>query len=187
VKPLRALSEDKVQVSFTAGLEFEKDLLEAKALLSHRFPEGKLCDVLGMALKTLLKDLKKAKGLPKEVSNIPRGMEHIPQNTSSSEEGVPPRNKSTKVPRASRYIPREMRAAIWQRDNARCSFGKPDGTICGGDHFLEIDHRWPFSLGGRHTIENLRLLCKTHNLLAAESFFGQKMPSGAKGQGAPSG
>ncbi len=37
-KSVRPLSEDRVHVSFTADSEFEKDLLEAKALLSHRFP-----------------------------------------------------------------------------------------------------------------------------------------------------
>ncbi len=167
VKPIKALSEDKVQVSFTAGLEFEKDLLEAKALLSHRFPEGKLGDVLGAALKSLLKSLKKTQ--PKEASPIPRGMKVTDQESAAA----PLRSSTTRVPRPSRYIPREMKAALWRRDDGRCSLKKPDGSVCGETHFLEIDHCWPFALGGKHTEENLRLLCRTHNLLTAESFFGR--------------
>jgi 5-methylcytosine-specific restriction endonuclease McrA len=186
VKPLKALSEDKIQVSFTADLEFEKDLLEARALLSHRFPKGKLGDVLGVALKALLKDLKKAKARPKKASSIPRGME-VKANPSVISQSRPPRSSLTQVPRPSRYIPRGMKAAIWERDHGCCSFKKPDGGVCGSTHFLEIDHRWPFALGGPHTEENLRLLCRTHNLLVAENFFGRKVSPSASSGGVPSG
>ncbi|MCB0387142.1 MAG: HNH endonuclease, partial [Bdellovibrionales bacterium] len=43
--------------------------------------------------------------------------------------------------------------------------------ICNSQYMLEIDHRFPFSLGGAHTPENLRLLCRVHNQYRAEMLF----------------
>jgi hypothetical protein len=59
-KSVSPLGGERHSVQFTAGTGFIQDLQEARALLSHRFPKGKLCEVLGLALKTLLHDLKKA-------------------------------------------------------------------------------------------------------------------------------
>jgi hypothetical protein len=59
-KSVSPLGGERHSVQFTADTGFIQDLQEARALLSHRFPKGKLCEVLGLALKTLLHDLKKA-------------------------------------------------------------------------------------------------------------------------------
>jgi 5-methylcytosine-specific restriction endonuclease McrA len=170
-KSVKDLSEDKVHVSFTAGREFEKDLLEAKALLSHKYPKGRLEEVLGLALKTLLKDLKKPNS---KASHIPRGMSDC--DSASDLSSCAPQQRPRfyrQVPKPSRYIPRGMRAAIRERDGAKCQYISPEGQVCGETHFLEIDHRRPFALGGPNTEENLRLLCRTHNVLAAEIVFGR--------------
>jgi hypothetical protein len=182
-KAVRPLSEDQVHVSFTADLEFEKDLREAKALLSHRFPQGKLSDVLGVALKSLIKDLKKA------ASKSKRSKAETTEATTTTPSSIPRgmQTKASKVPKPSRHIPRGMRAAIWEKDEARCRYPKPEGGICGETHFLEIDHCWPFALGGTHEEENLRLLCHVHNQLMAENFFGRRFDPFASREGVPSG
>jgi len=38
---------------------------------------------------------------------------------------------------------------------------------------LEIDHRVPFARGGTNTPENLRVLCRAHNLFLAEQTYGE--------------
>jgi 5-methylcytosine-specific restriction endonuclease McrA len=59
-KSVSPLGLERHSVQFTADTGFIQDLQEARALLSHRFPKGKLNEVLGLALKTLLHDLKKS-------------------------------------------------------------------------------------------------------------------------------
>jgi len=68
----------------------------------------------------------------------------------------------------SRYIPVGVRHAVRKRDNKQCSYVSPTGVRCCERSNLELDHITPFSLGGESTTENLRLLCKTHNLMYAE-------------------
>ncbi|MGE3260674.1 MAG: HNH endonuclease [Bacteriovoracia bacterium] len=43
---------------------------------------------------------------------------------------------------------------------------------CDSRHALEVDHRVPKALGGKDTIENLRLLCRSCNQRAAIEIFG---------------
>ncbi len=67
------------------------------------------------------------------------------------------------VPR-TRYIPNQLRDQIYRRDNYRCQYR--DSRIqksCGSNHQLELDHKYPFSTGGEHSNENLRVYCRRHN------------------------
>jgi hypothetical protein len=48
-----------------------------------------------------------------------------------------------------------------------------DGTMCGATHRLEFDHNLEVALGGKPTIGNVRLLCKSHNLMKAEQHLGR--------------
>lgn len=56
----------------------------------------------------------------------------------------------------SRYIPAEVRAAVMERDNGVCQ-------ACGSTENPTLDHIKPFSRGGRHTPQNLRVLCLSCN------------------------
>jgi hypothetical protein len=60
-----------------------------------------------------------------------------------------------------------------KRDGLRCSYVSPDGNRCDCRAFLEFDHVDPVALGGGPEAENLRLLCRTHNRLAAGLVFGR--------------
>ena len=57
----------------------------------------------------------------------------------------------------SRYIPKAIRRAVRKRDGNKC-------RQCGCRTQLQFDHRWPFSKGGKHTVDNLQLLCRRCNL-----------------------
>ena len=48
-----------------------------------------------------------------------------------------------------------------------------EGERCASRDFLEIDHRHARALGGGGEIDNLRVLCRPHNRLAAEMTFGR--------------
>ena len=63
-----------------------------------------------------------------------------------------------------RYISKEKKHFIWQRDGEKC-------TKCGGSFNLQIDHRKPVALGGSSDVNNLRLLCFHCNQREALKFF----------------
>lgn len=76
-------------------------------------------------------------------------------------------------PSNSRFIPKAVKIEVIERDKNQCAFVAKDGKRCSERHGLEIDHIKPHAVGGTNAKENLRLLCRTHNLLKAEEFFGK--------------
>jgi hypothetical protein len=124
-------------------------LRRAQELLGHAVPSGDIARVLDRALDALLARLEKRKfGLAKQ----PRE----------------PRREGR-----VRSIPAHVRRAVYRRDGGRCAFVNPDGQRCGSKVRLEFDHVIPVARGGRTTVANLRLLCRAHNLHAAERAFGR--------------
>lgn len=160
-KTVSPLGEDRMQVQFTAPKELVDDLERAQALLSHRYPQGKLADVIGLALKSLIRELEK----PGRALNV-----HSAGKATIME---PVASRSAPLKR-SRYIPRGIRREVATRDANRCQHRRPDGDLCGETKFLEVDHVQPYALGGGSGRENLRLLCWAHNQLRAEARFGKR-------------
>jgi len=54
------------------------------------------------------------------------------------------------------HVPIKIRRAVFARDGHRCQW-------CGATDDLTLDHIWPQLLGGEHTLENLRVLCRSCN------------------------
>jgi hypothetical protein len=73
-----------------------------------------------------------------------------------------------------RHIPAEVRDEVLTRDAHRCTFVGLDGVRCNAARHLQFDHVVPFSRGGDHTPDNLRLLCGVHNRWLAEEMFGPR-------------
>jgi len=71
-----------------------------------------------------------------------------------------------------RTIPAEVRRSVSSRDGDRCTHVGDDGHRCGSRTFLEFDHVVPVARGGG--ADTVRLLCRTHNQLAAERVFGRR-------------
>lgn len=92
------------------------------------------------------------------------------------------RRKAPSAPKSDRRdIPKGLKTQVWQRDNGQCTFTDPiSGRRCESRHFLEVDHIYPWALGGAHELSNLRLLCRTHNQLCAEAFFGKRSRAEAR-------
>jgi hypothetical protein len=80
-----------------------------------------------------------------------------------------------------RYIPPNIRRAVWRRDQGRCTYvaDAPENLDnvenfapkrCRSNHLLQIDHIQPLSLGGETVQQNLRLLCHAHHKLRETEF-----------------
>lgn len=61
---------------------------------------------------------------------------------------------------------------VVERDGLQCTFCTPDGRRCASRAFLQIHQREAFARGGGDELENLALLCASHNRLLAERDFG---------------
>jgi hypothetical protein len=131
---------DRVHVAFTAPPAFLDTLERVRELCRHKFPEGRLEDIMNAALEALL-----------ERKDPDRWAEPARRGKSRN-----------------RRIPRWVRKRVWKRDSGRCAYGTEDGRICGSKDNLEFDHVRPWSLGGTSSDpSNIRLLCRSHNRLAA--------------------
>jgi hypothetical protein len=76
--------------------------------------------------------------------------------------------------RAREHIPNATRREIAARDGLRCTFIGANGCRCEARAFLQIHHDEPWARGGGPEVENLRLLCASHNQLRAEQDFGRQ-------------
>lgn len=77
-----------------------------------------------------------------------------------------------KVAGRSRYIPAPIKREVATRAQGRCEFMHPDGRRCDSSHAIEIHHFHAFAKGGANTTQNLKLFCRTHNVLEGVREFG---------------
>jgi hypothetical protein len=69
-------------------------------------------------------------------------------------------------------VPAKVKRAVRDRDGEKCQWPLDSGGVCGATARLEIDHVVPRARGGPSTVENCRILCRTHNQLAARQVYG---------------
>ncbi|OGR57967.1 MAG: hypothetical protein A2X36_17030 [Elusimicrobia bacterium GWA2_69_24] len=149
-EPPASPQERRVVFTFTAREEVQSWFAEARDLLRHRFPAGRMEEIFGEALRRLVE------------------AEHPTQSG---------RLRTTKPAPAcarGRSIPKWVQDEVWRRDCGRCAFIGPDGVRCGDTAWLEYDHIIPWALGGiSDDPDNVRLLCREHNQHCARKLFGE--------------
>jgi 5-methylcytosine-specific restriction endonuclease McrA len=139
------------RLNVTVSADFIAELEQARAALSHAIPDGDFEQVVREGLKLILERHRKRKGLTER-----------------------PRKQPAKVAAASgRHIPAAVRRTVWERDQGRCTWLMGDGKVCGSTRQVEFDHNLELVLGGESTPGNLRLLCRSHNLMKAEDHLGR--------------
>jgi 5-methylcytosine-specific restriction endonuclease McrA len=147
VKPL---TPELHRLNVTVSADFIAELEQVRAALSHKCPGGEFEQVVREAFKLVLERDRKRKAL----TDRPRAQSETPGEND-------------------RYVPAAVKRAVWERDQGRCTWPMGDGELCGSTHRLEFDHDLEVALGGKPTIENIRLLCKSHNLMKAEQRLGR--------------
>jgi 5-methylcytosine-specific restriction endonuclease McrA len=176
---IEPLSGDRFLVKFTASRAMKEKLALACDLLRHANPKGDLSVVLERALDLLVAQLENTKqGRTKRPRNQPTrngtpvSHEKVrpsdQQARAVSHEDVATKGRPNRAP-----IPRATRREVVERDGWRCCFVSDDGRRCDARAFVEFDHETPNGLGGTSQPENLRLLCRAHNRLAAERIYGK--------------
>ena len=72
-----------------------------------------------------------------------------------------------------RGIPAPVRRFVWARDQGQCTFESSGGRRCPERLGLQFHHDDPHGLGGDRSVDNVRLLCRPHNLYMAEMDYGK--------------
>jgi hypothetical protein len=135
------------------------DKLEAaKDALGHACPDGTAAEILERGLDLVLAQHAKRQGL----------VEKPLKQARPRRERVPGEEKRETVPA-------EVKREVWRRAGGRCEWKFESGERCDCRRRLEYDHVQPVALGGASTIENVRLVCRPHNQLAAREIFGDAL------------
>jgi len=148
------LSPGRYRVQFTASAAAYDHLCKARELLRHRVPHGDIGTVVAMALELLVRDLEKRKFARTDRPRAARS------------------SGMTRAQPQSRHVPSQVKRAVWERDEGRCTFTSADGTRCDERARIEFDHHRPHADGGSAGVENVRLLCRAHNQFEARRFYG---------------
>jgi 5-methylcytosine-specific restriction endonuclease McrA len=150
-----ALAPERFALQFTVGRGTYDKFRYIQALLSHRLPSGDIAQVFDWALDAFMKDLEKQK-----FAATPK-----------------PRPRPRRPSANPRHIPAQVKRAVWERDQGRCTFVSESGQRCGSRKFVEYDHIDPVARGGHATVDGLRLRCRSHNQYEAERTFGAEFMS----------
>ncbi|MCE9628309.1 MAG: HNH endonuclease [Candidatus Eisenbacteria bacterium] len=144
------MSAEQVAYQFTVARATHELLLRAQQLLGAEVAPGDLATVFALALKSLVREREKSR----------HGLHTESRGTSAA-------------PARGRYIPAQLKAQVYQRDQGQCAFMTDDGLRCECRADLEYDHIVPVAHGGRTTADNLRLLCAAHNQYEADRKLGR--------------
>lgn len=168
--------------NFEADPELVGMIEEIKSLLSHTVPGGELSKMLKKALPLAIQEIKIKKGLTKRSeatsTNIMNTAKIDSINSENKTSSMKPHSikKEQTSPalfhksweqkrRITRSIPVELKRKVWKRDGGCCQYQDPvTGKRCSSRHKLEFEHTKPWSLGGEHSLENLWIICRNHNI-----------------------
>jgi 5-methylcytosine-specific restriction endonuclease McrA len=184
------LGQRRHRVELTASDSLVDKLDRARALLSHTHPGCDIADVIERAVTMLVERLltrrfgarRTKKATTRAATTGPRTADPVEASGQAplpSIESEPAGAEARATPTApsvpskpSRYVPAQVRRAVYERDGARCAHIDTEGRRCTEQRQLEIDHIVPWALGGPSTVDNLRLACRGHNAQAARQAFG---------------
>ncbi len=155
---VQPLSPGRYKVQFTASAEFHHKLERLQALMGSKGqPQG--CDLAAVIEQAVTEKLERLEARRFARTRAPR------KGPAETEDActVPP----------SRYIPAAVRRAVWERDGGRCRYVDEHGRRCKERDQLQLHHRHPSGLGGDHSVQNIRLMCRAHNDYLAQSDYGR--------------
>lgn len=194
---VRPISETEVRVQVTLTRQQLEKLNRVRDVASHSHFGASLSGIIDMLASSYLEKndplLREVKPRPRK-SSAPANLSDATSSdaTSSDATSLPsaeiaasslpapevtsPEVMPQKVEVHRRPIAPSLKNAVLRSAHGQCQFvDHRTGHRCDSRSLLEIDHIVPVSLGGTNEPRNLRVLCRTHNLLAAERILGKKL------------
>ena len=159
-------------VRFSTSGEFKAKLERLAEVLGVENPAAHLPDLLERALEIALHQRDPKQRAERRARRAER--QPAPAPTQASPAKVPAKElHRCSTAECSRYIRVAVRDQVLGRASHQCEYHTKDGRRCSERTSLEIDHQIPFARGGTNNPENLRVLCRAHNLFVAEQTYGE--------------
>ncbi len=193
----RAVSETHTQITFQADQALMEKLERLRNFYSHKNPNPSYLELFHLMADQLLKKLDPEQQRPRireardtemtihaartcsALAREPAQPDHsgspvpdpagsaVPPNPVNSPGSEPPPDLALD----SRYVSREIRRKLWKESGGRCMYRDPKtGRRCVSRHLLQVDHVFPYALGGKTEFSNLQILCRAHNTYQARKF-----------------
>ncbi len=161
---VRPQKDESVRLEITFTKEQFEELKQAKSFLSHIAHTGSWAEVISV-LASKLNQSKSGKPSKEKLGST---ADFTADSKNSKSIGHPLLNLDSQASIArpkpiSIYLKREL----FEKAQGSCQYTTPSGLRCGSRFQIQIDHITPHAWGGANKVDNLRLLCRTHNLLMA--------------------
>lgn len=163
---IKPQADDSIRIEMTLSAEQFQELEKAKNLLSHICPDGSWAEVIA----TLAKDFnrRKLEGRSKSKQAITSDKKNDKMIQSAIAARLQIEKRNALAPTKRKYISVHKKRALLNRANNCCEYiDSKSQKRCSSKFLLEVDHIHPIALGGTDEVKNLRILCRTHNILAA--------------------
>ena len=145
------LAPERYKVTFTASAELRDKLDRLRALS----PGEDLADLIETAVTERLQRVE-----ARRLGKVQRPRKEVGDSDLTA---------------GSRHVPAAVKRVVVERDGERCTFVNAAGKRCCAREGLEFHHDRPFALGGGRGPENIRLLCRAHNVHLAEQTYGRSV------------
>ena len=174
--------DGSVRMDHSFSAEQFADLELAKSLLSHVCPNGSFVEVIatlakefnqrklhGRTTQSKLIELKEQQEKQQKIQTSDQNRQpllHVTQSGTATSTSKKIQTKKSKFNRD--YTSVHKKRFLFRKAHHCCEYQDPKtGRKCGSKYQLQIDHQHPLALGGSNELSNLRVLCRTHNALAA--------------------
>jgi 5-methylcytosine-specific restriction endonuclease McrA len=162
IEPADLYSQQFSKFETILGTEHQELLQEFRNLYAHELTDSSSHSVLVFLLEKAVQHKKKKLGL------LP-----TPSKDNASLPLAPKVDTSRNIMKQRHSLKISIKKKIWQRAQACCEHqDSKTNARCTSRYALEIDHIKPIALGGSNEIENLQLLCRSHNSRRSVETFG---------------
>src|SRR5262249_15467989 len=125
------LAADAYEAYFTMDQEMYDDLGYVRSLLGPRAGSSRIGKIFRRALKALIPQIERRRFAA--TSRPRKGRKHAASGT--------------------RYVPNQVKRAVWKRDRGQCTFVSDSGHRCEARTGIEFDHVREVARGGEATVE----------------------------------
>lgn len=178
---VRPQKDESLRIELTLSKKLQIKIEEAKSLFSHVKHNPSFSDYLeiltdfAISKKSARRNVRTGKKPPinkdvkmKKPTSFDFSRETGQNSTAMETSQSSPMTHARTVTVRSRRIPEAIRREVLSKQS-NCQFeSQVTGIKCESKFQLQVDHIIPFSRGGGNTMNNLRVLCRSHNLMEAE-------------------